>query len=221
MRNSTLVVFLFFVFVGYTQQDSYQLRIEAGLKGDIVKKTDWTFDLGGRFDDRGIDRILLEPGISYKLTKWLKSSFTYRMIIGPNNIGNYKLDHRLNFNLSAKDNIQRLWLGARVRYQYVIEGGASQAEYDADFDQAIRVKPFLEYDINDCIFSPKISAEFFYDPSYGPFSPGISKIRYAIGSSLELDGPHSFSFKYFLDDWVHDYERGERHAVQISYGYKF
>ena len=201
-------------------QDEFQLWTEVGAKGDIIKKMDWFVDVKSRFGNVGLNSLLPEAGINYKVTKWFKPSVSYRLILEPNKYGNYKAAHRINFNANLKKGVKRFELGLRARYQYVVSGRGGQ-EYDSDFDQAIRVKPSIEYDINNSIFTPKVSTEFYYDPIFGPEGRRFTKIRFAIGSSLELDGPHSFSFKYQIDKWLHDYSRGLRHVLSVSYGYKF
>lgn len=201
-------------------QDEFQVWTEIGVKGDIIKKMDWFVDVKSRFGDVGLNSFLPEAGINYKVKKWFKPSVSYRFILAPNKYGNYKAAHRINFNANFKTSVKRFELDLRARYQYVASGRASQ-EYNSDFDQAIRIKPSIEYDINNSIFTPKVSTELFYDPVYGPEGQRFTKIRFAIGSSLELDGPHGFSFKYQLDKWLHDYSHGLRHVLSVSYGYKF
>jgi hypothetical protein len=220
VRGLILVIFSFVALCCAAQQDDYQLRLEAGVKGDIIKKMDWVASFNARFNQYGLEQFFPEVGIHYKIKKWIKPSFSYRAIVEKNDYGNYKTEHRLNFNINLKKPIERYVVGARIRYQYAFEGGASQAEYDADFDQAFRFKPFVLYDINNFPLSPKVSAEFFYNPQYGPTGPGFTKIRAAAGAALELDGAHDVSFKYLFDKWLFDYSRGIRHAFQVSYQYR-
>lgn len=216
-----LLIFSFFLsFIGTCHaQDEFQVWAEAGIKGDVIKKMDWFFDLKARFGRTGVDQLLPEAGFNYKVTKWFKPSVTYRLIVAPNKYGNYKAAHRINFNANFKESVDRFSLGLRVRYQYAMSGRAGQ-EYDSDFDQAFRFKPSVEYDINNSIFSPKVSAELYYDPVYGPNGQRFTKLRIGVGSSLELDGPHSVSFKYQIDKWFYDYSRGLRHVIAVSYGFK-
>lgn len=196
------------------------LWAEVGAEGKIVKRTKWNAELNARIGERGLETFFPQAGVEYKLTKWLRPSVEYRLILDKNKYDNYKVGHRINANLEAKHNIKRLEYGLRVRYQYAFSR-ITQDAYNADFDQALRFKPFLEYDINNSIFTPAISAEFFLNPTYGPNSPGFDKIRFAVGSKFELDGPHSVSFKYQLDKWLYNYKKGLRHVLSLSYGYKF
>lgn len=214
-----LILITILGFSGLTKaQSEFQVWTELGVKGDIIKKMDWFVDLKTRFGDVGLNQFLPEAGIDYKVTKWFKPSISYRLIAAPNKYGNFKASHRINFNANFKENIDRFRLGLRARYQYAMSGAGQ--EYDSDFDQAIRVKPSIEYDINNSIFSPKASAEFYYDPVFGPSGQRFTKMRIGIGSALELDGPHSVSFKYQIDKWFRDYSRGLRHVISVSYGYK-
>jgi len=105
-----------------------------------------------------------------------------------------------------------------LRYQYSFNS-VRAADYDSEFDQAIRLKPEIEYDIKGSIFNPVIGAEFFYNPSYNPNGFEFTKIRFTIGTKLELDGPRSLSFKYQLDKKTDSYSIGARHVLSVSYAY--
>lgn len=221
MRLLILTISFFSCFTLFSQNDEFQVWTEVGLKGDLIKRMDWMVDLNTRFGRFGVEKILPEVGVDYKVKKWFKPSITYRSIIAKNQIGNYKLGHRINLNANFKKGVKRFEFAARIRYQFAFAKGASPVEYDADFDQAIRIKPSIEYDINNSIFTPKVSADFYYDPVYGPNGQRFTKIRLAAGASLELKGPHSFSFKYQVDKKLHDYGEGLLHVLALSYGYKF
>jgi len=201
------------------QNDNFMFWANAGVRGDLVKKTDWTAELNARMDNTGIATFFPQVGINYKLTKWLKPSIEYRFVIDKNNIGNYKVASRLNFNAKFKENFDRLGLGMRVRYQYAFDNRGS-FDYDADFDQAFRFKPEIAYDINDFILTPKVSTEFFYNPSLGEGGRRFDKMRFAIGASLDLNNDHDVSFKYQLDKRFHAFDRGVRHVFAVSYEYK-
>jgi Protein of unknown function (DUF2490) len=214
------IAFLFFLsFSAYSQHD-FMVWTELGVKGKIVKKLGWTADINTRFGGEGVETFFPQVGINFKVKKWFKPSIEYRFIVDKNKYGNYKGSNRLNINASfKKEGVARFNLGFRVRYQYAFNR-ISGDSYDADFDQALRFKPSIEYDINNSVITPVVSAEFFYDPSYGPFGPDFSKMRMGIGAKLELDSPHGVSFKYQFDKKFHDYSANLRHVISLSYIYK-
>lgn len=219
----TLFISLLFVFVtgeSFSQHEFMQWT-SVGAEGKIIKKRlYWAGELDFRFGENGMETFFPQAGIEFKATDWCKASVEYRFIIEKNNIGNYKATNRLNYNLNFSQDVKRFSFGLRLRYQSAFASLRETDNYNADFDQAIRLKPDLEYDIDNSIFTPKISAEWFYNPSYGPDGPGFDKIRIGIGSSLELDGPHQISFKYQLDKRFHDPAKDLRHVLSIGYTYK-
>ena len=214
-----LIVCLFGSFAHSQQNDTYMLWTNIGVTGDIVKKTDWTAEFSTRFDDEGVATFFPQVGINYKLTKWLRPSVEYRFVIDKNNIGNYKAAHRLNFNAKFKENVDRLGIGFRVRYQYAFDNRGN-FDYDADFDQAFRFKPEISYDIKNFILTPKVSSEFFYNPELGENGRRFDKMRIGVGASFDLNNDHDISFKYQLDKRFFAYDRGVRHVLAISYEYK-
>ncbi len=201
------------------ENDTYMFWTTVGVKGDLVKKTDWTAELNTRFDNAGVATFFPQVGIEYKLTKWLRPSLEYRFVIDKNNYGNYKAANRLNLNIKAKEDFDRLGLGLRVRYQYAFDSRGS-FDYDADFDQAFRFKPEISYDINDFILTPEVSTEFFYNPALGENGRRFDKMRFAIGASFDLNNDHDISFKYQLDKRFYAFDRGVRHVFAVSYKYK-
>jgi len=110
-------------------------------------------------------------------------------------------------------------LGFRLRYQYSFDRVAG-VNYQPEFDQAFRLKPSISYDINNSIFSPSATLEFFYNPSNGPLGKRFSKIRSFVGVSLELKGPHDFSLGYVYDQSLNLPNPTYRHILNMSYCYK-
>lgn len=203
------------------QNDEFQVWTELGASGDLVKKKmDWSFDVNSRFDNAGIATFFPQVGIDYKVTKWFKPSVEYRFIVDRNKYGNYKPSHRINFNAKFSEDFDRLGVGLRLRYQYAFSE-LSGSDYNGDFDQAFRIKPEIEYDINNFILTPKISSEFFYNPQFGPEGRRFEKVRIGIGASLDLNNNHDISFKYQLDKKFRAYDEGVRHVLCLSYAYNF
>lgn len=215
-----LVVFVFFFPVKLNAQNSFMLWTETGVGGEITKKLDWSLEINMRYGDRGLNTFFPQPSIEYKPLKWIKISSEYRYILDQQKNGNFDPRHRLNFNATAKKNVSRYQLSCRLRYQIGFRSLASH-EYNSDFDKAIRLKPQFSYDIDNFFLSPEISTELFYNPSYGPLSPGLSKIRYAFGFEFELNKPHSASMKVQLDNKINDYKEGVRTALVFGYTYSF
>lgn len=217
-----LLVIIGILFLGTSvyAQDDFQTWVKTGVEGGIVKKLDWSFELNSRFGGTGLETFFPQAGIEYKVKKWFRPSIEYRYILDKDKYGNYGSGHRINFNAAFKERVDRFSLGVRIRYQYAFSRLSGAQDYNSDFDQAIRTKFSAVYDIDNSMFSPLISGEFFYDPKFGPKGPSFTKFRFAVGTSLELDGPHKISVKYQLDKKLNNFSAGVRHVIGVSYMYK-
>jgi hypothetical protein len=217
------IFFCFLLIIGVQtfsfSQNEFAVWSEVGLKGEFTKKIKWSADLNTRFAKGKAETFFPSIGFEYKLTKWFRPSIDYRLVIDQNKYGNYKLSNRININVEFKTSVKRFTFETRLRYQYSFNSVRS-GDYDAEFDQAIRLKPEVEYDIKGSIFNPVVGAELFYNPSYSPDGFRFAKVRFTIGVKLELDDPHSVSFKYQLDKKTDTYSVGARHVLSISYAYK-
>ncbi len=220
MRWKAILLFLFFGSSALAQQnDTYMVWTNVGVKGDLVKKTDWFVELNTRIGGAGIETFFPQIGVDYKVTKWFKPSVEYRFVVDKNQYGNYKVANRLNFNAKFKESFDRLSLGFRLRYQYAFDNRGN-FDYDADFDQAFRFKPEISYDIKDFFLTPKISSEFFYNPALGEDGRRFDKMRLGVGASFDLNNDHDISFKYQLDKRFFAFDRGVRHVLSLTYQYK-
>jgi len=201
-------------------QHDFAFWSEAGVEGEAAGDLEWAFDINARFDEDGLQTFFPQPGLSYKLNKWFRPSIEYRFLVEKNKVGNYKSSSRINFNgLFDKTINKRVKLTARLRYQFVPQINVTNS-YDPDFDQAIRLKPKIKWDINDFKLSPEISTEFFYNPTYGPKGRQFTKLRYAGGVSLDTNNPHSVSLLYRLDHSLRSAKSDLKHIVSLSYSYK-
>lgn len=218
MRLLILNVFFCSSFIVSAQSEFMQWTT-VGVTGDLVKKMDWSAEINTRVGSNGLETFFPQVGVDYKLTDWMKPSIDYRFIVDKNKIGNYKSSHRINFNIDFKKSIERFTLSTRIRYQLGFKQ-LGAVPYNDDFDPAFRFKPGIDYDIDNSIITPKVSAEFFYNPKFGPEGRQFTRIRYSAGVSFELDSPHDISIKYQLDQRLHDYGAGLRHVLVIGYAYK-
>ena len=217
MKHLALLFFLFVGVSAYSQHET-QVWTEIGASGKVVKRLGWSFDINSRFGASGLETFFPQVGFKYKVKKWFRPSIDYRFILDKDKYGNMLSGHRINFNANFEKPIERFEIGARLRYQYAFNQLGGSGDFDPDLDQAWRLKGVAKYDIDNSIFTPLFSAELFYNPQYGP-DQGFSKMRVAIGTSLELDGPHKISVKYQLDKRF-EYGRDLRHVLSLSYGYK-
>jgi hypothetical protein len=193
--------FTFFLFVmlflsGNAQ--SFEVWNGVGLKYKVNKK----IQLSGSFNMRAgvshISTLFPELTAKYKITKWANLSLDYRRVSKREDNGNYLGSNRLNVNMKFRKNSDRWGYNVRFRYQMSSANGVN-TNYESDFDEAFRIKPHVSYDIKKSIFSPFLSAEMFYNPSTGILGKRIDKMRYTLGTDLELDGPHAVGLFIRID----------------------
>lgn len=202
MRILAVIFFLIaFSFNGKAQ--SFETWTSAGVKYKLNKKIHFSGSLSSRFRNFEARTMFPELTVKYKVLKWMHLSVDYRYVSKRENNGNYIGANRINFNTKLKNNWNRLAYGIRMRYQMSSDGG-SAGTYNSDFDRALRLKPGVSYDIKKSIFTPTASIECFYNPGSGIFGNRIDKMRYSIGTDLELDGPHSISIFTRIDHKIYD-----------------
>jgi hypothetical protein len=208
------VVFPFFVF----GQSEGKVWTEIGVKGSVSKNIGWGLAITNRFGSDGLETIFPQATIKYKVTDWFRPSIDYRAVMKLDEYGNYGFSNRLNLNTEFKHAVSNFTGSLRLRYQYSFDNTPS-IKYDAEFDQAIRFKPQINYDINDCIFTPSISVEYFYNPNFGPQGRIFTKYRAYIGFDLDVNSPHGFSMGYILDRGMNIASNKTKHIFNLSYDY--
>ena len=193
-----------------------EVWLESGISYQPIKRWTVNAELNQRYNQYGLSTIFPQFSVKYKLTKWLRPSIDYRWISSREFLEPYQSSHRLNANLQGDYSIQRFEVGLRLRYQYSFN--RINSNYDAEFDQAWRVKPSIQYNIKDFPLSPSFSAEFFYDPSNHAEGKQFTRIRYYAGFDFDMNKVHKFSFGSYLDQWINTIPRTR---LMYSLGYSF
>jgi hypothetical protein len=202
-------------FITFSQHTQQQVWIETGVKISMTKKISTAVELNQRYDYAGIHRFFPQLTFDYKAAKWFRPSIDYRVVF--TNEGDLSLvtTHRLNGNLQFRCAIKRLECGLRLRYQYRFDRISSA--YDAEFDQAIRFKPSAQYNIKGIPLTPKLSAEFFYNPSNGAKGKQFNRIRLFSGIALDLPHKQQLSVGIYWDRSLNDVLK-KRIMYGLSYG---
>ena len=211
-----LVVFLCSSF-GFSQSSAFQVWNETGIKMGVSKRVSLGADWTNRIGEQGFVKMFPQATIKVKVFDWFRPSIDFRYIIDKSSSGIYSGGSRINLNAQFNYDKKRFIAGLRFRYQYSFD--RLSADYDSDFDKAYRIKPKISYDLKNNIFSPIISAEFFYDPNFTPLGRRFNKIRYFIGASLDFSGPHSFQFGYQYDQKINLPAPINKNVLSLSYSY--
>lgn len=216
MRTTLIFFFVCCVLKVIGQQQEGKVWLQTGIKQQINKDWEWSVDLTNRFGNAALKTFFSQVSIKYKLTKWFRPSLDYRSILDKDKFRNFTFSNRLNINANFKHQIKRWEFGLRVRYQYSFQRRI-QSSYDSEFDQAIRFKPQLSYNIKKSVFRPICTMEMFFNPSYNPDERLFTKYRLFAGAQLDLKGPHDFSFGYILDQELFNTLGDTKHILNLTY----
>jgi len=216
MKKFLLLISICFTHLSFSQSSEGKIWIQTGVKSQIKKNWEWNIDITNRIGSDALETFFSQASIKYRVTKWLRPSLDYRMIFDKDKFGNYAFSNRLNFNTELKGTLKRFGFGFRMRYQYSFRA-SKQSKYDAEFDQALRFKPQVSYDIKKSKWSPLWTVEFFYNPSFGPGGQQFTKYRMFAGAQLDLKGPHDFAVGYILDQEINTSRPDTKHIVNVSY----
>ena len=213
-KYALVVLFVSAFLIGNAQ--SFEVWNSVGVKYKLTKEIRVAASFTGRFMDFKARTLFPELTVKYNIAKWASVSLDYRFVSKREDNGNYLGANRLNINAKLKNQIDRFGYALRIRYQMSSSTGASSS-YNSDFDEALRFKPELSYDLNNSIFTPFFALEGFYNPGTGIFGKRIDKFRYTLGTDLELDGPHEFSFFVRLDQKINSNNNSNKCIVGINY----
>jgi hypothetical protein len=180
------IVFLLLICLNFSvihsQSTVFQVWNELGASGKLTKDFSYGVDLTTRYGNDGLGTIFPQLSLKYKLNKYVRLSVDYRLIGKKELNGNFLTSQRVNGNLHVSYGIKRHSFGFRTRYQYSFNKLAGP--YESEFDQAFRFKPSYAYDINNSIFTPRLSCEVFYNPLNGENGKQFTRIRYYVGVEM-------------------------------------
>jgi len=213
-KYGLVVLFVSSFLLGNAQ--SFEVWNTAGAKYKLTKEIQLAASFTSRFSDFKARTLFPELTVKYNIAKWAYVSVDYRFVSKREDNGNYLGANRMNINAKVKNRHDRWSYALRIRYQMSSSTGAS-GSYNSDFDEALRFKPQLSYDIKNSIFTPFFALEGFYNPGTGVFGKRIDKFRYTLGTDLEIDGPHEFSFFIRLDQKINSNNNRKKYIVGISY----
>jgi len=225
--------------------DDVGLQVSAGVSHKLNKK--WSVggdvEFRSRNNLRTADRVGIGVSGGYKLTKWLKASAGYVLLIDNNHEkltyntdGSYNnwrpsywgLRHRFNVSLTADYTIQRVTVSLRERWQYTYRPHKLTDNFD--FDEALweqvevrgkgknvlRSKLQVDWNIPHCKFDPFASVEFYN-------AWRLEKTRIAVGVDYNINKTHYLEafYRYQILDGDDDDNEVNTHIIGLGYTFKF
>ena len=226
---------------------------EGGLVGSVEAEKklgkQWTVgveaEMRTRNDFKTMDRWTLGLGASYKFNKWLKANAGYQLLntnfredISLKSNGSYNnwrpsywgVRHRVYTSLTGTYKFKNdLRISLRERWQYTYRPEKTVTRWDFDNSwwedkvrsgkgkNQLRSRLQLEYDKKKALLTPFASVELYN-------SWAIEKIRYTVGSDINLSKSHTFNVFYRYQDMKNvddgEYEP-DMHYIGVGYKFKF
>ena len=202
-------------------------------------------ELRTRNDFKTMERWSLGLAASYKFNKWLKADAGYTLLntnfredISYKSSGAYNnwrpsywgIRHRVHASLSGTYKFQNnLRLSLRERWQYTYRPEKTVTRWDFDNESwedkvragkgknQLRSRLQLEYDKKKALLTPYASVELYN-------SWAIEKIRYTVGTDINVTKSHTFNVFYRYQNMKNveeDVYDPDMHYIGVGYKFKF
>jgi hypothetical protein len=101
---------------------------ELGVSYGLSKQTSVSFDQHLRFDEdlSRVEAVMPEPGIQYRLRRWLRLGAGYRLQYARGNDDDLRVRHRFHVNARLRQDIDRVRLDYRLQLQEQLRPGAKE-----------------------------------------------------------------------------------------------
>ena len=233
--------------VGCMAQSEAGLLMEVGAEKKLSKKFSVGMDaeLRTRNDLKTMDRWSLGIGAEYKLLKNVKLAAGYMLLndnfredISYKDNGSYNnwrpsywgIRHRFHASVTGSYKLSKtLRVSLRERWQYTYRPEKTVSRWDFDNSwwednvrdakgkHQLRSRLQMDYEKKHALLAPYASVEFYN-------SWAIEKIRYTLGTNINLAKQHTFSLYYRFQDMknvavgVYD---PDMHYIGAGYKFKF
>lgn len=210
--NKQLLIFLCVTF--FSLKKSNAQTIDNELWGDIkaskrlFTNVDMGFGIGIRMNQgmSNVNNTFLESSVIYEVINNLKSTFTYRHIIMPNGLSNYK--DRFALDLSYKIGVGKFDLTNKLLFQEdiipsQIKNCMLRDRLKLEYNTAGKVDPFL-------------FTELFYNTGS---DKEFEQFRLSVGLDIDLPKKKVISVFYILKDTYNVDFPGSINIVGLAYNF--
>lgn len=200
-----------------------RLWLTAGVGSKFGEsKLSWNTSINSRFyANQRWDKVFPELSFKYAFNDYFKPSLDYRFILNQSKNGkNRSTSNRININLNTGYKINRLALKLRLRGQFGMNGIMPDTPYEPDFDNALRIKPGLNYNIKGSKINPLIEAEWFYNLNNGMYGKQFTKFRFSAGVNWKINGSNELGLKYRYDYEFNIPKPDRYHILSLDYQFE-
>lgn len=188
-------------------QDEMEYRASASLRFSPIKKVKLYFSPELRFENTGLDKLVLDAEVKYSPIKHLDVGGSYALILNKRNNNPTELINRFSVYIGTDFKWERLTPELRLMY--------TNYDEDSGNEHFLRYKAKLNYDIANLKVDPYLAAELYQQLSDG----ALYKMRYAIGADWRFAKDHAIGLEYKLDDYM-DADK-VKHIIGVGYSFKF
>lgn len=220
-KSNLLLIAVILVAVNTTAQVSdFQSWLSVGVKTDISKKFSAGIEAQLRMRDNSTrpNSVLLDPGISFKVNKYLKFAVGYRFSarFSADNVNTTA--HRYNIDAEGRKKFGKLTVKLRTRFQK----GFTDITYNENrrpysYPAYSRNKLAVEYEISKR-FSPYTEFELFI-PLNDPRQRNADRYRATIGSSFDLKNRNAIDCFFRVQHELNTANAETDFIIGIGYNY--
>ncbi len=207
-----VILFVFFwtaSVITYGQTEKFGTWIELEFRKDFLEWFAFSLTPEIRLQDQfKPDEYLLQGQLSFEPLSFVKFAAAYRIDTEVKDRGNVTYT-RFAFDTHLKKDIDRFEIAFRGRYTNFSEANENLSE------KFLRPRVKVEYNIKGNKIRPFASSELFYNST----KKEKQKLRYDIGFTRKLGGPHRVGLYYRLHDFYSD--KSSVNILGIEYRMRF
>lgn len=219
MRQLTLFILVSVFSFGIFAQDRTEMWFSAGAKTKISNHLVASVGTNARirFDGK-LQTLFQDVGVKSEHLSWFRPSIEYRLITSYDEVGNFSLSNRLNFNADFRYKKNNIKYGTRLRYQTFIGNSFSSG---GDLDPAFRIKPYAVYELENSKITPELSVEFFYNPVNQENGNRFNRYRIGLTGTIDLPGKNELSVTYYYGRKFNTGNPYNEHLISLEYGFEW
>ena len=196
----------------YESSDSdLQARFKASMEIPLSDK--WSLTWGEQLRLKNtlgdVDKVLSSLTLDYEPWRFLEVGTEYAFVNERKGADDWRIKHRLNFNVTGKLKLGRFDLSLRERIRFVIRSYETniyetpdpfttlRTRLKAAYNNASDWKPYAYVELYTTLNAPEVVENFLRDPLHR--DNYINRVRIVLGSEVKLGEKHKMDLHYMLN----------------------
>ena len=204
----------------FSQKNDFGIYYCVGGEIKLVRKLELDIVANLRTLDNAsrISQIFVEPGLTYKLSKFLSVGAGYRFTSFYEDDDTFHPRHRWYSDIKAKFPAGEFKISARIRFQQSFKT-YFEDESDKDPYDELRFRLKTLYNITSFPVNPYLAAEL-YMPVLQDHEKTIDTRKFMAGAEYNISKKHSVELEYM---YQHDFlpKEKSRNILSVNYNFKF